>query len=152
MIKRVALFILLFVVLLVTFFQIIGSNVDELKESYEFKNSETQNLLIYQLQKKNINFIIDDKNKIWFSPKYSKIIHEIAEDVMTSAQPTATSFGYSDPEYTDLLEKRLKEEGVPYEKIILNEQRALRLNYSDKPKWGSLKGEIDELFIQSKEK
>ena len=117
-------------------------------EGYKIKNPVLQRRLMAELRKHDIKFTVGADKMVLFSPEYSAEVHNIARNVMASSEGDEEVFGYVDPRYTDLLEKRLEAAGVEYKEVIFHGQKSVSLRVSDKHKWEPIEDEITDLYVK----
>ncbi len=123
------------------------SSHDDLSESFKIENEVSQNRLIKELRQKNITIKIDNGNRVWFSSLDREKVHGVARQVMDASSPDRVSFHYDNPKYTNMLERRLRENDIPFETIIMdNGIKQLVLYQNSIHIWGKLKAEVDELY------
>lgn len=148
MIKKIVISVVVIAILLVAIMQVIGTNVGESKESFLINGGNAQAKLISELKQRGIRHEVDSENRVWFDPNDRDLVHNLANSVMLSSELTHITIRYNEPEYTDLFERKLVENGISYEIVIIKGEQQLRLSSKDEALWGAIKQDVDKIVIE----
>jgi len=151
-IKKILKVFALAIVLSISVVSISCSDIGNVEESFKIENEEKQRLLIHKLKQKRVEIRVDKDQRVWFSPKDRRLVHDLAGEIMSSLElePDTIVFHYEDLKYTDILEDKLMTENAPFEIEIINGVKNIKLRRKDKHLWQDIIKQVDDIVVEEK--
>lgn len=135
--------------LLIVMLTLIGcSDVSSKQLKFKFNDQKANEILTTKLQEENIEYYIDDEGWIRYSISDKNKIDRLVKVVTKEYFVPETSISYADPAISDIFQKKLEEEGIPFDVRKQDDRVWVVWDKRDNEKVKDIKKDIEDIILQ----